>query len=148
MFWIKKSYFKLNRIFCILCTWLQRSFHWKGLETDLYWQRGLVYTENKPLGRLCKMRHPFFYEFRMSPSVNVFKFVAVLLMCTPRTQKARWLTRLAWASAYSRRRRVGWFVLWWKLARAGCTACLSRGSWELLIYVVLAVIALLAGSVL
>ncbi len=34
---------------------------------------GLIYTENKPLGRLCKMCNPFFYEFRVVPSVNVFK---------------------------------------------------------------------------
>ncbi len=24
---------------------------------------GLIYTENKPLGRLCKMCNPFFHEF-------------------------------------------------------------------------------------
>ena len=27
-------------------------------------QRGLIHTENKPLGRLCKMCNPFFYEFQ------------------------------------------------------------------------------------
>ncbi len=45
-----------------------------------------MYTENKPLGRLCKMCNQFFYAFR----VNVFK----LVFCTanthkPQTRKAR-----------------------------------------------------------
>ncbi len=40
-----------------------------------------MYTENKPLGRLCKMCDPFFYEFRVVPSVNVFK----LFFCTATT---------------------------------------------------------------
>jgi hypothetical protein len=26
-------------------------------------QRGFIYTENKPLGRLCKICNPFFHEF-------------------------------------------------------------------------------------
>jgi hypothetical protein len=37
--------------------------------------RGLIYAENKPIGRLCKMQNPFFHEFRASPSANVFQFV-------------------------------------------------------------------------
>ena len=38
-------------------------------------QRGLLHTENMPLGRLCKMWNPFFYEFRVVPSVNVFRLI-------------------------------------------------------------------------
>ncbi len=38
-------------------------------------QRGLIYTEKKPLGRLCKMCNPFCYEFQVVPSVNFFKLV-------------------------------------------------------------------------
>ncbi len=41
-------------------------------------QRGLIYTENKPLGRLCKMCNPFFYEFRVILSANVFQFVCYI----------------------------------------------------------------------
>jgi hypothetical protein len=37
--------------------------------------RGLKYTEDKPLGRLCKTRKPFFYEFRVILSANVFQLV-------------------------------------------------------------------------
>jgi hypothetical protein len=36
-------------------------------------QRGLIYTENKPLCLLCKMFNPFFYEFLAMPSVKVSK---------------------------------------------------------------------------
>ncbi len=35
-------------------------------------QRGSIYTENKPLGRLCKMCNSFFHEFRVIPSANGF----------------------------------------------------------------------------
>jgi hypothetical protein len=33
----------------------------------------LVYSERKPLGRLCKMYNPFFNESRVIPSTNVLK---------------------------------------------------------------------------
>jgi hypothetical protein len=36
-------------------------------------QRGLIYTEHKPLGRLYKMCYPFFHEFRGIPSANGFQ---------------------------------------------------------------------------
>jgi hypothetical protein len=42
-------------------------------------QRGLIDTENKPFGRLCKMCNTFFHEFRVSPSANGFHFT--LLYC-------------------------------------------------------------------
>ncbi len=38
-------------------------------------QRGLIYTEHKPLGRLYKMCCPFFHEFRVIPSANGFQLV-------------------------------------------------------------------------
>jgi hypothetical protein len=38
-------------------------------------QRGLIYTEHKPLGRLYKMCYPFFHEFRVIPSANEFQLV-------------------------------------------------------------------------
>jgi hypothetical protein len=36
-------------------------------------QRGLIYTENKPLGRHCKMSKSFFYAFPVNVNVNVIK---------------------------------------------------------------------------
>jgi hypothetical protein len=41
----------------------------------LSWQRGLIYTEHKPVGRLYKMRDPFFHEFRVVPSAIGFNLV-------------------------------------------------------------------------
>ncbi len=41
-------------------------------------QRGLMYTEDKPLGRLCKICNPFFYEFRLTLSTNVFQLVCYI----------------------------------------------------------------------
>jgi hypothetical protein len=38
-------------------------------------QRGLIYTEHKPLGRLYKKCYPFFHEFRVIPSANGFMLV-------------------------------------------------------------------------
>ncbi len=40
-----------------------------------------LFTENKLLGRLCKMCNPFSYEFQKVMSVNVFKLVC----CTATT---------------------------------------------------------------
>jgi hypothetical protein len=36
-------------------------------------RRGLIYTENKPLGRLCKMCNPFFHEFPVIPPEHGFQ---------------------------------------------------------------------------
>ncbi len=41
-------------------------------------QRGLKYTEEKPLGRLCKMCNPFLHEVRVVPSA---KWVPARLLC-------------------------------------------------------------------
>jgi hypothetical protein len=37
-----------------------------------------MYTENKPLGRHCKICNPFFYEFRVILSAIVSSFSATL----------------------------------------------------------------------
>jgi hypothetical protein len=34
-----------------------------------------MYTEHKPLCRLCNMCNPFFYELQVFPSANVFQLV-------------------------------------------------------------------------
>jgi|LakMenE18May11ns_1017448.scaffolds.fasta_scaffold7776687_1 hypothetical protein len=57
----------------------------------------IKYTENKPLGRLCKMCNPLFYEFR----VNVFK----LFFCTANTHKPQ--TPMARVDPDQRSRRRG-----------------------------------------
>ncbi len=44
-------------------------------------QRGLIYTEDKPLGRLCKMCNTFFYEFRVILSVNVTARTCTAILC-------------------------------------------------------------------
>jgi hypothetical protein len=49
---------------------ISTSNYFKGCQ-----QRGLIYTEDKPLGRLYKMCNTFFYELRVILSANVFQFV-------------------------------------------------------------------------
>ncbi len=56
-------------------------------------QRGLIYTEYKPFCRLCKMRNPFFNEFKLVMSINAFKLVfCTSTIYTPKKLKARGLT--------------------------------------------------------
>ncbi len=38
-------------------------------------QRGLIYTQDKPLGHLYKMCNPSFHEFQVIPSANGFQLV-------------------------------------------------------------------------
>jgi hypothetical protein len=42
-------------------------------------QRGLIYTEHKPICRRCKMCYPFFCEFRVIPSASVLQPAAIVL---------------------------------------------------------------------
>ncbi len=48
------------------------------------WQRGLIYTEHKLLGRLNKMWDPFFLELSVIPSANVFQLVCYTASITHR----------------------------------------------------------------
>jgi hypothetical protein len=52
------------------------------------YQREFTYKENKPVGRLCKMCNPLFYEFRVdqcSSSSGVLTWVYCCYGCTAAT---------------------------------------------------------------
>ncbi len=55
-------------------------------------QRGLICTENKPLGRLCKMCNLFFHEFRFIPPANRFQLDCDTSTDSPQRLKTRELT--------------------------------------------------------
>ncbi len=52
-------------------------------------QRWLIYTEDMPLGHLCKMCDPFSYEFRVILSANVFQSPYLYTFMEPRNRFQR-----------------------------------------------------------
>jgi hypothetical protein len=47
-------------------------------------KRGLIYTEHKPICRLCKICNPFFYEFRVIPSASVLQLACYTATYAPK----------------------------------------------------------------
>ncbi len=104
-------------------------YNW-SLNFVLIFQRGLIYTDRKPLGRLCKMCNPFFNE----SLVTVCKCIKALYTATIFTTErmARWLTLivvLLILAGGEGRERGPWFVWLWKLERTCFIGCLDRSGW-------------------
>ncbi len=76
-------------VVCLVLLWDCGSFHRQGkprrksnenVVMKHLNQRGLIYTEHKPICRLYKMCNPFFYEFRVIPSACSSSSSAILLL--------------------------------------------------------------------
>jgi len=108
--WTKGHLFSTMEQSLYFCT--PAGFSFLSMTPSFFNQRGLIYTENNPLGRLCKMCKTFFL-WAPSSSVCNSSSSAALLLHTPQNPKPRGLTLFGVFDHLSRRRGgEGQFCMW------------------------------------